>query len=227
MNPYRGEAPRALACPRCEETLPPTDVAECAHGCGTWVSQFASTEVLTEQDRRPDLVTRWWRVRAPCPLCGEQMTLRGDDPGLLQGCDLHGYFIDADTIGRTGLARGVDQAALVRKRSDTARTETEEAELLAAHEEETRKKAAIERREAELGIVRSRMPPPRPAVTKRRKPSDTLDDAHGAAGDADPSDAADDVLDEEGAIDLVEYIGQLEQRIVQLEARVAELEKSR
>lgn len=218
MNPYRGEAHRALACPRCEEVLPPTDVAACSHGCGTWVSQFASTEVLTEADRKPDPVTRWWRVRAPCPLCGKQMTLRGDDPGLLQGCDLHGYFIDADTIKHTGLRRGVDEAALARKRSDTPRTEAEEAKLLLAYEEEMQRQAAIERREAELGVVR-----PRPASPPRRKRNDTRNDSLDAAPEPDQPD---DMPDDEG-VDLVEYTNQLARRIRELEVRVAELEKSR
>jgi hypothetical protein len=151
VSPYRaGEPPKAPTCPRCKKALPATDVAQCAKGCGTWVSQFASTEVLTDDDRKPDPVTRWWRVREPCPLCSEKMTLRGQDPGLLQGCDQHGFFIDADTIQHTGLARGVDIAALERKRADSGRVEAEREALAEAAEKERQQKIEIERKEALL-----------------------------------------------------------------------------
>jgi hypothetical protein len=77
--------------------------------------------VLTAEERRADPVTRWWRVRAPCPICGDQMILRGTEPGLFQGCDGHGFWIDADAIQHTSLVNGADEAALDRKR-DTDET---------------------------------------------------------------------------------------------------------
>ena len=164
VAPYRaGEAPKALTCPRCNKALPPTDVAACAKGCGTWVSQFASTEVLTDADRKPDPVTRWWRVRAPCPVCAEKMLLCGHEPGLLQGCAQHGYFIDADTIQHTGLARGVDEAALDRKRNDPDRMDAERVAVAQAEEARTQRKleqeaqaAAMVARERELAVARKR-----------------------------------------------------------------------
>src|SRR5580765_5602136 len=113
VSPYRaGESPKAPTCPRCKKPLPPTDIAECPKGCGTWVAAFAATIALTEADRKPDPMTRWWRLREACPLCGDQMALCGDEPVLLQGCALHGYFVDADTIEHTGLAHKHDSAAL-------------------------------------------------------------------------------------------------------------------
>jgi hypothetical protein len=132
-------------------TLPPLDVAACPKGCGTWVSMFAASEVLTETDRRPDPITRWWRMREPCPECGDKMVLCGDDPVLLQGCEIHGYFIDADTIAKTGLARGVDHAALETKRDDPDRVDAERErlwQLEQAHEEQ-RRADAIKRANAD------------------------------------------------------------------------------
>lgn len=125
MSVYRsGPPPAALACPRCSKRLPPLDVAACA--CGTWLTAFAAGEVLTDEERRADPVTRWWRVRAPCPMCGVKMVLRGSEPGLFQGCDGHGFWIDADTIEHTSLAKGVDAEALDRKRMDSAAMEAEQ-----------------------------------------------------------------------------------------------------
>ncbi|HLL24333.1 MAG TPA: hypothetical protein VK427_19515 [Kofleriaceae bacterium] len=149
MSPYRGGERGVIRCPRCKKKLPPVDVATCLCG-GVWVSAFAATEVLTPQERRADRVTRWWRVREPCPECGDKMMLRGDGRALFQGCDLHGYFIDADIVAHTSIARGVDHAALDRKRSDEARmqAEREQHELTAL--ERARQRAEIERREAEL-----------------------------------------------------------------------------
>ena len=149
MSPYRGSELEELSCPRCKKKLPALDVATCKCG-GVWVTAFAATEVLSPEERQPDPVTRWWRVREPCPSCGDKMVLRGQEPGLFQGCDLHGYFIDADIVEHTTLARGIDYEALDRKRQDERRmTEEREArERLASRR--ARERAEIERREAEL-----------------------------------------------------------------------------
>lgn len=173
MSPYRGSELEELTCPRCKKKLPALDVATCKCG-GVWVTAFAATEVLSPVELQPDPVTRWWRVREPCPSCGEKMMLRGTEPGLFQGCDLHGYFIDADIVEHTRLARGIDYEALDRKRQDERRV-TEERE---AREREAarraKERAEIERREAELAradlgasypdhepIVEEPTPPPR------------------------------------------------------------------
>ncbi len=152
VTPFRDAGPPApLKCPRCKKReLPAVDVAACPARCGTWVSTFAASEVLTEIDRRPDPMTRWWRMREPCPVCGEKMLLYGDDPALLQGCELHGYFIDADTIAKTGLARGVDLVALERKRDDPSRIDAEREHLLRVEQERAHEAAERERAEREL-----------------------------------------------------------------------------
>jgi hypothetical protein len=151
VSPYRaGQPPKNLDCPRCAKPLPPTDVAACLHGCGTWISQFAATELLDETDMRLDPVTRWWRVRSPCPICREQMQLYGDDPGLLQGCAQHGFFIDADTIEHTGLAKGIDVAAIERKRADVERVQAERERLAEVAERRRQLELQKERAESEL-----------------------------------------------------------------------------
>jgi len=139
MSPYRGAEVVTLSCPRCRKhKLPPLDVATCPSCAGIWVSAFAASEVLTEQDRRANPVKKWWRVREPCPSCGEKMDLFGMEPGLLQGCAVHGFFIDADTVGSTGLARGVDHEALERKHQDRMRIDAEREEReIAAREKAT------------------------------------------------------------------------------------------
>lgn len=122
MAPYRDRGVAVeLACPRCKRQLPPFDVAYCTAGCGVWVSAFAATEVLSDRERRIDRLTRWWRIRAPCPICSDQMLLRGVRDAYFQGCDGHGFWLDSDAVASTGLASGVDEARLDRKRHDEAR----------------------------------------------------------------------------------------------------------
>ena len=148
---YRDErVPAALLCPRCQKPLPALDVASCDAKCGTWVSTFASTEVLTAAERVENRQIRWWRVRAPCPVCTEQMTLRNSEPGLFQGCDAHGFWIDADTIQHTGLARGVDEPALERKRNDRGRMEAEHEAIQHAETVTAEQKLQAARREADV-----------------------------------------------------------------------------
>jgi hypothetical protein len=149
--PYRDEkAPPELRCPRCAKPLPAVDVAKCQGGCGTWISTFASTEILSEDERRENHQVRWWRVRAPCLICAEKMTLRNSDPGLFQGCTAHGFWIDADTIQHTGLARGVDESALERKRNDRTRMEAEHEAIQHAETATAEQKLQAARREAEV-----------------------------------------------------------------------------
>jgi hypothetical protein len=112
------------------------------------VSAFAATEVLSDEDRRPDPVTRWWKRREPCAICGEKMTLRGRKEGLFQGCDGHGYWLDADAIANTQLAVGVDEAKLQAKRDDSARVEAENAAREVAELEREKAKREKELREA-------------------------------------------------------------------------------
>lgn len=163
-TPFRAGPEDAITCPRCAKELPPRDVAQCVKGCGTWVSAFAATEVLSTTDRTEDSITRWWRVRAPCPHCREKMTLRGANPGFLQGCDVHGFWVDADAVRFTGLSAGVDETALDAKRSDTDRVDAERAARYALERERAQRKAELERLEAELS--RKLEPGPNPYATE-------------------------------------------------------------
>jgi hypothetical protein len=78
------------------------------------------------------------------------MTLRGSEPGLFQGCDAHGFWIDTDTVQHTGLARGVDEAALERKRNDRARMEAEHEAIEHAETAAVEQKLQTARKEAEV-----------------------------------------------------------------------------
>jgi hypothetical protein len=61
-------------------------------------------------------------------MCGDKMVLCGEEPGLFQGCEAHGYFIDADTVDQTGLVRGIDHVAIRRLREDPSAVEAAELE---------------------------------------------------------------------------------------------------
>ncbi len=144
---YREPPATELSCPRCKKKkLPPVDVAACT--CGTWVTTFVADVVLTERDRTPNRGTRWWRVLEPCPVCKDKMKLHGQEPGLLLGCEGHGYWIDADTIAHTGLARPIDQAVLERKREDASAIETDRENRERAEHQRAQDKAERERAEA-------------------------------------------------------------------------------
>jgi hypothetical protein len=81
------------------------------------------------------------------------MTLRGPRDGLFQGCDGHGYWLDADAIPHTGLAAGVDEARLDRKRGDRARMAAEAEARQAAEQERAQRKHDQDRREANVAEV--------------------------------------------------------------------------
>jgi hypothetical protein len=147
-NPYRsGMGPTEAACPRCERALPPLDIARCAKGCGTWVTAFAASEAFAAQEIVENRLTRWWKVRAPCPLCSERMTLRGGEPGLFQGCELHGYWVDEDAIAHTGLAQDDIERRLSAKRADPARIEQERQQREELEEQRARERDARQRSE--------------------------------------------------------------------------------
>lgn len=209
MTAYRAIPPAAIDCPRCKQRLPPQDVA--SDSCGTWVSAFAASEVLTDEERRHDPVTRWWRVRAPCPICGEQMLLRGIDPVLFQGCDGHGFWIDADIVEHTRqLSQGVDHAAIERKRADETRVEAEQQARMDAERRRAEDRATKERAEASLAAAR----------------------ATASWNDEESRAEVEAVMDERfGAlrgyeVTMNDYRALLE-RVVRLEARVAALEAER
>ena len=118
-----------LPCTRCGKVLPLLDVATCT--CGTWLTPFAASEVLSAEERRIHRGSHAPYTCTPCPICKQQMFLRGAVPGLFQGCSCHGYWIDAEAADSTGLARGIDLEALERRRGDPAATEATIAALCA------------------------------------------------------------------------------------------------
>jgi hypothetical protein len=81
------------------------------------------------------------------------MTLRGHAPGLFQGCDGHGFWIDADAVAATGLGRGVDEAALARKHDDEAAVAAAQAQREAAEHARDEERLDRERREAALTLT--------------------------------------------------------------------------
>jgi hypothetical protein len=209
MSPYRGGELVELPCPRCKKTkVPPLDVAPCSTCGGTWVTAFAASEVLGSDELRSDPVTRWWRVREPCPACGDKMLLHGKNPGLFQGCELHGYFIDADIVAHTKLGKGIDHAALERKRADTDRVDAEREAREKKASQKAADRAEIERREAALDrmdFVREVDVAPSPEALAKRQ----TEDLYRALASAIGPDAAELLL----------------RRVRELEARVAELER--
>lgn len=210
MSAYRDAPPGPLACPRCSKPLPPLEVAACTHACGTWVSALVAGEVLTEVDRRPDPVTRWWRVRAPCPVCTDKMRLFGEDPGLLQGCAIHGYFVDGDTVVHTGLARGVDLTSLAEMIESPA-LNAERARLRALEAEHDRERADQPRQREQAARERAAVD----AAAAKQAFTDKLTSA--LYFPTSPGNA--EFLAEQ----LVALIG----RVVELEARIRMLEASR
>lgn len=144
---YREQPLEPLSCPRCNGQLTPTAVARCT--CGVWVEAFVADIVLTAADRQPRRGLHWWRVRAPCPQCGVKMDVYGTEPGLLQGCDVHGFWIDADAVALTGLTNGVDFEAIDAKRSDEAAVEAEHGRKLALLEARARAELPARPREPE------------------------------------------------------------------------------
>lgn len=208
MSAYRDAPPGPLACPRCRKPLPPLEVAACTHACGTWVSALVAGEVLTEVDRRPDPVTRWWRVRAPCPVCTDKMRLYGEDPGLLQGCAVHGYFVDGDTVVYTDLARGVDLTSLAELIESPA-LNAERARLRALEAEHDREMADQPRQREQAARERAAIA----AATAKRAFTEKLRTA--LCFPSGPGNAA---LLAEQLVALIEKVVELEERIRKLEA---------
>jgi hypothetical protein len=217
MSAYRGSDLVELSCPRCRKRkLPALDIATCGGCNGVWVTAFAASEVLAPEELQPDPVTRWWRVREPCPACGEKMMLRGAEPGLFQGCDLHGYFIDADIVEHTRLARGIDYEALDRKRQDDRRVDQEREAREREAVRRARLRAEIEQREAELART--------PIVPAYSEPEPTPPPKRTV-----PKPPPRELTFEERLQDEIGYKAAelLVERIRRLEARVSELEKKR
>jgi hypothetical protein len=212
MGPYRTDVVVELSCPRCHGRIPALDVVHCPKACGVWVSAFAATEILSDEERRVDLLTRWWRIREPCPLCHVQMTLRGLGDARFQGCDGHGYWLDADVVPFTGLANGVDEARLDAKRRDEIRMQREQEEREEAERKRVQERLDAQAREAALAKTLEKydneLSPTIPPLITR----------------------ADRVVMHSGSVPktliekMAERIESLEARTAELEARLARLE---
>lgn len=150
MSAYReGSHPSGkIDCPRCKKLLPPLDVATCDAQCGTWVTAEVASIALAAEELVEDRLTRWWRMRAPCPVCAETMKLHGVGQAIFQGCEKHGYFLDADIIMHTGLGRTgvVDAVEHYRASQEQARVD---AVRRAAEREEQARIASEQQRLAE------------------------------------------------------------------------------
>src|SRR5512143_477704 len=131
-GPYRESQLTTIDCPRCGRSLPAATegIGACIAGCGVWVVAETAPELFAADELKPSRLTTWFRERSPCPHCSTQMTLRGHDMALFQGCDEHGFWIDADTVGQTGLGRPATAGRLARARAaaDALKVEVERAE---------------------------------------------------------------------------------------------------
>jgi hypothetical protein len=200
-----------LKCPRCAKQLPALDVASCSIGCGTWVSAFAATEVLSEDERRANRVTQWWKVRAPCPMCSAKMILRGMTEYHFQGCDGHGFWIDADEVPHTGLANGIDLVRIEQKREDGERVQAEREATRQAELERAEQRDAKQARESALRRELLKSPF---EIRRQRMATAPTSDAARVGAPHDPH----------GAHAMQDWVRTLEARIDRLEARNAQLE---
>ena len=125
--PYRDSGiATSIGCPRCGKLTPPGEIAACGNGCGVWIPSAIADQALLPDERRPSRLTSWARERVGCPVCITQMTLRGHDMTLFQGCDEHGFWIDGPVVMQTGLGRPTFAARLEAARARTAALAAEE-----------------------------------------------------------------------------------------------------
>jgi hypothetical protein len=123
--------------------MPPGAIAACTHGCGVWVNAEASRDAFVPAEIAKSRLTTWFRERVSCPHCSAKMSLRGYDMSLFQGCDDHGFWIDDETVGQTGLARPA-MAPLVQRAREAAKTLREEVAKREADERAAQKAQAAE-----------------------------------------------------------------------------------
>jgi hypothetical protein len=120
--------------------MPPGAIAACSWGCGVWVNLEAAQDAFVASELAPSRVATWFRERVPCPHCSKRMALRGYDMALFQGCEDHGYWIDDETVGQTGLGRPWVAPQIQRAR-DAAKAMRAEREAREAAEREAREEA--------------------------------------------------------------------------------------
>jgi hypothetical protein len=214
-DPYRDSGIAAsIDCPRCNKRMPPGALAACSARCGVWVDASIAAEALMADERLPSRLTSWARERVGCPSCGTRMTLRGHDMMLFQGCDDHGFWIDAEVVGQTGLGRQVLAARLAdaRKRA-AAVTALEERAKQAARDE-----AAERARERNEAIAAEREALEETARAERRE------QAERAAAMGPFLTAARQIAHDPEQ--LAEILVRLDQKVAALTARVADLERA-
>ncbi len=148
-SPYRESASSPILCPRCGIETPGGDLVACVDGCGVWVSSEAARTAFESSELKPSRVASWFRTLCGCPGCGKQMTLRGHDMSLFQGCDAHGFWVDESTVTQTGLGRLTMAARLGQARAlakltkeERARVARDEPALREAIDREVRERAA-------------------------------------------------------------------------------------
>lgn len=156
-NAYRDAANPTIDCPRCGELLPGGELSCCTAGCGVWVPIAFAMTALEPIERAVSRVADWWRPLVTCPHCSEAMTRRGHYMVPFQGCDEHGFWIDDENVGQTGLARRTFAPVLdaARKRARSIGEERKRARIVeeerarVAAEEARARKAALRREEEE------------------------------------------------------------------------------
>lgn len=225
---YRESPPIELGCPRCSKPLPPVDAAHCI--CGLWLTAWAANELLTEDELRIDRATHWWKVRAPCPMCGQKMLLRGTDQAHFLGCDGHGFWIDHETIEHTSIGHGVDHQALARKRADQDGMDAAREEAERAAQDRMAELRDKDLREAELaqklGLGRPAPVPraQRPAKPKPREPAPPTAEMIEAQRAREAYERVSSAFSREVADYLFDRLAALERRNAELEDRVRRLE---
>jgi endogenous inhibitor of DNA gyrase (YacG/DUF329 family) len=213
-DPYRDSGIAAsIDCPRCNKRMPPGALAACSARCGVWVDASIAAEALMADERRPSRLTSWARERVGCPRCGTPMTLRGHDMTLFQGCDDHGFWIDAEIVGQTGLGRHelADRLAAARKQA-AAMTAHEERAKQAARDE-----AAERARERDEAMAAAREALEEKARASRRE------QAERAAAMGPFLKAARQIAHDPEQ--LAEILVRLDRQVAALTARVADLER--
>ncbi len=163
-SPYRESATSTIECPRCGKRTASGEIIACIEGCGIWVSSEAAQTAFEASELAPSRIVSWFRTRVGCPLCSKQMTLRGHDMSLFQGCDSHGFWVDDSTITQTGLGRS-SMTARLRDARDAAQRIIDER---ARPEREAREREAAAR-QRELDLEREAAERERAQVLERER----------------------------------------------------------
>lgn len=218
-GPYRESDTAAVDCPRCNRTMPPGAIAACSHNCGVWVNAETARESFVDAELAPSRLTTWFRERVACPHCSTRMTLRGYDMALFQGCDEHGFWVDDETVGQTGLARPWVAPQIQRAR-DAAKAMRAEEERVAAEEKARREAAERERlaKENSADAIRAR---------REKEIADNRAAEQKAWRRAPFMKLLRELTANDDLIPLADYMAQLQETVDWLKLRVESLERGR